>query len=67
MTPLGGFCRWRRGGFSMGKWDAEWLRDIAAAEEELKRAKTKSKINEIQMRIKGMKSYIRMDNLERTS
>ena len=51
----------------MGKWDAEWLRDIAAAEEELKRAKTKSKINEIQMRIKGMKSYIRMDNLERTS
>jgi len=45
----------------MGKWDAEWLRDIAAAEKELTWAKTKSKVNEIQMRIKGMKSYIRMD------
>ena len=61
MSMLGGFYLRRRGGSLMGKWDAEWLRDIAAAEKELTWAKTKSKVNEIQMRIKGMKSYIRMD------
>ena len=63
MTPLGGFYLRRRGGSLMGKWDAEWLRDIAAAEKELTWAKTKSKVNEIQARIKRMKDYIRMDNL----
>jgi hypothetical protein len=47
----------------MGKWDAEWLRDIAAAEKELTWAKTKSKVNEIQARIKRMKDYIRMDTI----
>ncbi len=39
----------------------EWLRDLASAKSELEEAKrTGRKINEIQIRIKGIENYIRM-------
>ena len=36
----------------------EWLRDLAAAEQELRDAKTEKQIRAIQIRIKWIKHYI---------